>query len=128
MIAYDSTQDPPALVLQVTISSARRTFPHRERVALLDTGADITAIPRSLIDVLRLYKVGQIQIEGVEGNQSIFHLYAVKLKLNGVTIPRLEVIATDLDIVVIGRDVLNQFYCLLNGPEQTFDLRRTPFL
>lgn len=96
--------------------------------ALLDTGGGITAIPHSLVNPLRLYTVGKIQIEGVEGEQSIFHLYAVKLKLNGLMIPRLEVIATDLDIVVVGRDVLNQFYFLLNGPEQTFDLRQTPFL
>jgi predicted aspartyl protease len=96
--------------------------------ALLDTGGDVTAIPRALVNILRLYKVGQIQIEGVEGAPNIFHLYAVKLKLNGITIPRVEVIATDLDIVVVGRDVLNQFYFLLNGPEQTFDLRQTSFL
>lgn len=72
MINYDISQNPPAPMLQVTISGVRRTFPHR--------------------------------------TMNIFHLYAVKLKLNGITIPRVEVIATDLDIVVVGRDVLNQFY------------------
>lgn len=81
-----------------------------------------------MVNPLRLYTIGRIQIEGVEGEQTFFHLYAVKLKLNGLTIPRLEVIATDLNIAVIGRDVLNQFYFLLNGPEQTFDLRQTSFL
>jgi predicted aspartyl protease len=128
MINYDISQNPPAPMLQVTISGVRRTFPHRTMSALLDTGGDVTAIPRALVNILRLYKVGQIQIEGVEGAPNIFHLYAVKLKLNGITIPRVEVIATDLDIVVVGRDVLNQFYFLLNGPEQTFDLRQTSFL
>ncbi len=128
MINYDLAQNPPAPTLQVTISGARRTFPHRTMPALLDTGGDVTAIPRALVNILSLYTVGRIQIEGVEGALNIFHLYPVKLKLNGITIPRVEVIATDLDIVVVGRDVLNQFYFLLNGPEQTFDLRQMPFL
>lgn len=101
MIAYDTTQDPPAPMLPVTISGARHTFSRCEMAALLDTGSDVTAIPRALIDVLRLYTVGRIQIEGVEGERSIFHLYAVKIKLNDLIIPRLEVIAIDLAIVVL---------------------------
>lgn len=127
MIAYDQTQDPPAPMLQVIISGARRSQPHRTLPALLDTGGDITAIPRALVVPLRLYDVGRIQIEGVEGEKSTFPLYAITLTLNLLIVPRLEVIATDLDIVVIGRDVLNQFYLLLEGPERQFDLRQTPF-
>lgn len=67
MINYDISQNPPAPMLQVTISGVRRTFPHRTMPALLDTGGDVTAIPRALVNTLRLYTVGRIQIEGVEG-------------------------------------------------------------
>lgn len=41
--------------------------------------------------------------------------------------PILEVSVTGLDFVVIGRDLLNVFYFLSNGPEQTFALQKTPF-
>ena len=128
MIEYDQTQDPAAPVLEVTLSGVRRAFPQRKLLALIDTGADVSAIPSSLVTILQLYTVGRIQIEGVDAEKSIFELFAVKLTLNGITISRLEVIATDLDFVVIGRDVLNQFYLLLNGPDGTFDLKKTPFI
>jgi hypothetical protein len=54
--------------------------------------------------------------------------YAVQLALADVTIPRLEVILTGLDFAVLGRDVLNRFYALLNGPDLTFDLGQSPLL
>lgn len=31
-----------------------------------------------------------------------------------------------LDFVVLGRDMLNDFYLLLSGPELTFDLSASP--
>jgi hypothetical protein len=42
-------------------------------------------------------------------------------------VPEHKVLVTGLDFVVIGRDLLNQFYFLANGPEKTFTLRTTPF-
>jgi hypothetical protein len=49
-------------------------------------------------------------------------------KSQDLVIARLKVVATDFDFAVVGRDVLNRFYMLLNGPELTFDLSQTPFL
>ena len=42
---------------------------------------------------------------------------------NEYTTEPTEVILTDLDFVVLGRNVLNKFYLTLDGPEQEGTLR-----
>lgn len=128
MIDYDKSQDPPALMLPVTISKAGRTLPRRTAPALLDIGADISAIPKAFLSPLKLHPVGRILFEGVEARQTVVFTYAIRLKIADLVIPRLKVVVTDFDFAVIGRDVLNRFYMLLNGPELTFDLSQTPFI
>lgn len=127
MIAYDKTQDPPAPMLQVTVSKIRRRRPRRTVPALIDTGADITAVPSHLLNDLKLESIGRIRIEAVNAKSTIVYTYGVRLKLTDIVIERIEVILADFDFVVIGRDVLNRLYLLLNGPELTFDLSKASF-
>ena len=128
MNPYDNRHQPPAPVLSVTVTSVVNRRRRRSLPALLDTGSDITAIPHALVDILQLYPVGQIELEGVDATLQTIPAYAVHLSISELSIPRLEVIETGLDFVVVGRDVLNRLYLLLNGPEQAFDLRSKPFL
>ena len=46
----------------------------------------------------------------------------MQLTIADLVIPRLEVVLTGLDFAVVGRDVLNHLYLLINGPELTFDI------
>jgi hypothetical protein len=128
MTAYDTRHDPPAPVAQVTIANAMQKRRRRSAPALLDTGSDITAIPRDLGGILQLYPVGQIRLEDVQAQTQRVPTYVVQLTVAGLTIPRLEVVLTGLDHVVLGRDVLNHLYVLLNGPEAVFDILTTPFV
>jgi len=127
MNSYDSRHQPSAPVLNVTAASVVNRRRRRSLSALLDTGSDITAIPHGLVDSLQLYPVGQLQLESVEASTRAVLTYAIQLTIGELSIPRLEVILTGLDFVVVGRDVLNRLYLLLNGPEQNFDLRTTSF-
>ena len=128
MNSYSGHFDPPAPLLEVALVNPTNRRRRRAISALLDTGSDITAIPNSLIAPLQLYPIGQIRLESVEGTTTTVLTYAVQLVIGGIAIPRHEVILTGLEFVVVGRDVLNRFYLLLNGPEQTFDLRATSYL
>ena len=94
--------------------------------ALLDTGSDVTAVPARLTDSLHLQAIGRLRLEDVEARTTHVSTHAVRLTVAGLTIPYLEVILTGLDFVVLGRDVLNDFYLLLSGPELTFDLSTSP--
>ncbi|MBX2999645.1 MAG: hypothetical protein KF893_14095 [Caldilineaceae bacterium] len=120
MNVYDVTYDPPAPVAEVTVASVVNRRRRRSLPALLDTGSDITAIPYTLLDALQLYPIGQLQLEGVEANTRVVPTYAIQLTIVELSIPRLEVIESGLDFAVVGRDVLNRLYLLLNGPEQTY--------
>ncbi len=86
-------------------------------------GADITAIPTFVAETLPLPAVGQIRIEGITGERVVPTFGAVLHLGNEYTTEPTEVILTDLDFVVLGRNVLNKFYLTLDGPEQEGTLR-----
>ncbi len=112
----DDLFDPPAPVLEVEISHLQRSLSESSRQALLDTGADMTAIPVAMAERLQLTRVGKMYIEDVNGNTVITQTYAAKLHLADKDIAWLEVVLTELEFVVLGRDVLNLLDIRLNGP------------
>lgn len=120
MIAYHASFTPPAPVIAAEIGSLAHPRRRRNAPALLDTGADITAIPETFAGLLDLYPIGRLQLEGVGGKLAPAFIYAVRLQVAGLVIPRLEAILTPFEFVVLGRDVLNQFYVRLDGPELVF--------
>ncbi len=126
MRSYDHTFDPPAPFLQIIVASVMGPEQHEIVPALLDTGSDITAVPAKLADSLHLQAIGRLRLEDVEAKTTHVLTYAVRLTAADLTISHLEVILTGLDFVVLGRDVLNDFYLLLDGPELMFDLSTSP--
>lgn len=120
-ITYTGPFDPPAPVVHVEViansDSALLT-------ALIDTGADITAIPAQIAQEILPAPVGQIQIEGVTG-EDIVPTFGVLLRLeNTITVGPVEVILVDFDFVVLGRDVLNDFVLMLDGPQRRGNMHR----
>ncbi len=119
-VTYTNTFDPPAPVLQVEVIANSNST---SLTALVDTGADITAIPAQVAQDILPAPVGQIRIEGVTG-EDIVPTFGVMLRLNGaVTVGPVEVILVDFDFIVLGRDVLNEFILILDGPKQQGELR-----
>ncbi len=127
MNRYDSDYEPPAPVIEIGLAAAgsrrRRQITAR---ALLDPGSDITAIPRRLAEGLRLYPISRVTIENPAAERTTVLSYAVQLSVGGEAISRLEVVLTDLDYAILGRDVLNRFYIRLNGPDLTLDIGTEP--
>ncbi len=127
MSSYDRDFQPPAPVIDVGLAPAgsrrRRQVTAR---ALLDTGSDITAIPRRYAESLRLYPISRITLEDRAGERTSVLSYVVQLSAGGQSIPRLEVILTDLDYVILGRDILNRFFITLSGPDLALDVNVQP--
>ena len=114
----------------IQITAASVVQPRRRQImpALLDTGSDVTAIPRMLTSVLQLYPISHLQLEDVEAETTTVFTYVIRLTIGDLVIPRLEVVLTGLGFAVVGRDVLNRLYLLLNGPKQTFEVAPSPLI
>jgi predicted aspartyl protease len=128
MIDYDKSYDPPALALSVTVAGVVHSRPKVTIQAHIDTGADITAIPTNLVDRLKLYPFGRIQIEDARAVKTQEFTYEAQLAIADGAMKVFEVVLTSLPIVILGRDWLQDYYLLLNGPELSFLLSETPII
>jgi hypothetical protein len=128
MIHYDNSFDPPAFTLPVILTGVINIRPRARVQALIDTGADLTAIPAYLENRLHLYRYDHLQVEDVYGVKTPAYTYKVRLTVAGYTTKAMEVVLTSLNFVVLGRDWLQDYYLLLNGPEQNFLLSSTPII
>ncbi|GIK58620.1 MAG: retroviral-like aspartic protease family protein [Chloroflexi bacterium] len=126
MTPYSTEFDPPAAVVQIQVAGVVHTRPRVTISAILDTGADLTAVPETLAERLDLYPTERMAIEDVNGQTTIAHTYMVRLRIANKTISEHKVLLTGLDFGIIGHDLLNTFYVLLNGPESTFEMAETP--
>ena len=111
MIAYDRNFDPPAIVLAVSVTGVVRRRPRIDSPAFIDTGADITAVPETLVN---------------NAFKTPVYTYDVFLSLPGESAQKLEVVLTPYPFVILGRDWLQGYYLLLDGPGQQFQLSREP--
>lgn len=127
-IPYDAQYDPAAPVLTATLSGVVRQRPQVRFSALIDTGADMTAIPHTAVKRLRLYAVGQIEVEGIHAQVETVDIYTVRLSIANLPVREIEVVPTEQPFVILGRDWLAPYYLLLNGPENSFQLSETPLL
>ena len=81
MIAYDRNFDPPAIVLAVSVTGVVQRRPRIDSPAFIDTGADITAVPETLVDKLRLYPIGRLNLEDANAFKTAVYTYDVFLSL-----------------------------------------------
>jgi predicted aspartyl protease len=122
MLSYDRQVEPPAPFVDILAAHPRNLESAQRLRAKLDTGSDISAIPLSLIDELGLSPESQIIVEGYDSRVATLATYYITLTVAQVRFQLLEVIAFPEPYILLGRDVLNDFYAQLNGPELTFDL------
>ncbi|MFZ0548485.1 MAG: retropepsin-like aspartic protease [Candidatus Promineifilaceae bacterium] len=126
MIPYDSSHDPPAIVLSVSLTGVVNRRRRVDVPALIDTGADVTAVPEMFMERLKLYPVGRIFIEDANGVMTPGFTYDAFLSLPEEQARIMEVVLTPYPFVILGRDWLKGYYVLLDGPGQQFDLRSEP--
>lgn len=126
MIPYDPDFDPPAIVISVIVTGVVHRRPKIELSAIIDTGADITALPESFVEKLKLYPIGRLQLEDANAVKTPVFTYEARLSLTGEPAKKMEVILTPFPFAILGRDWLQDYYVLLNGPGRQFQLSRDP--
>jgi hypothetical protein len=115
--AYNTQLQPPAPFVLVTLRHPRSGVEQRDLPAELDSAADRTLVPSAIVQSLALDFTGSITIGGVGGTLSQVAVYLVQLGIHTFPPRLVEVVAhPDEPWVLLGRDVLNAYRVVLDGP------------
>jgi predicted aspartyl protease len=125
MIRYSYNQQvtPPAPFVHVGIRSITTGTGVADCPAQIDTAADTTVLPQQIVEALELEPLDQVPILGFDGHLSQVYRFLVSLSLHNLDPLVLRVLASaDEPYVLLGRDVLNQYRILLDGPQLKLDI------
>ncbi|MEX2186630.1 MAG: retropepsin-like aspartic protease [Pirellulales bacterium] len=91
--------------------------------ALMDTGADRTIIPSAIAEGLQLRKGREVELGGIGGTTIVMASYYVTIRIHDLPPIECEVFATLGERhALLGRDVLNHFRVLLDGPRGVLEI------
>lgn len=116
---------PPFPGASVTISWGN----HSEQCwALIDTGADSTFIPTRFVGALHLRPLNDlVDVSGPQvPDMEVQRLYAVNLAFLGLTFDAHPVVPYNWPEILIGRDIINEWVLLLDGPNRVFTIQNRP--
>jgi hypothetical protein len=121
--AFLSQLDPPAPFLNVVLRNPASGAELRDLPAQLDTAADRTVLPEPLVKSLALPQVGIMKIGGFGGVTYTLPTYAVLLGLHDLPAQPFKVAAhAEESWILLGRDVLNSYRVLLDGPQLALEI------
>jgi hypothetical protein len=122
---YNRQVSPPAPFVYVTVAR-----PHEPDTAIsnlpaqLDTAADFSAIPAGLVERLQLVQLDDAPIAGFGGHVTLAPIYLVELGVQPFGAEIVRVLADrEEPFVLLGRDVLNRYKILLDGPQLIFEIQ-----
>jgi predicted aspartyl protease len=121
---YNQQVTPPAPFVHVSVRPFYEGTTGNTVPAQIDTAADLSVIPGRLVDELRLIPLDSIAVLGFGGHMATLPTFLVELRireLNPVTVKVLS--SHDEPFVLLGRDVLNRFTVLLDGPNLVLEVR-----
>jgi gag-polyprotein putative aspartyl protease len=85
--------------------------------AQVDPAADRTVIPGGLVDRLGLEFVDMIEVAGLGGSAFTVPAYLVELTIRSLSPHQVVAVAHDDEpYVLLGRDILNRYRLVLDGP------------
>ena len=120
---YNKQVDPPGPFIHIHLTSPDGLRELRDVPAQLDTGADLTVIPESVILELQLVAAQEITICALGNQKSATMTYYLKAAPRDGKSITIKVIANaDEPNVLLGRNFLNHFHIVLNGPELVMEL------
>jgi predicted aspartyl protease len=112
-----ANENPPAPFVLAVVSNPDGSASASDLPAKVDTGADQTVIPSALAGQLALKEVGRLVLAGLGGHRTELPLYEIRLVIRELAPIVIEVAASDGEPhIILGRDVLNRYKIVLDGP------------
>jgi len=127
MPAYDYTQFSPAAPLaRVSLRTSHNSAVIDEVPMLIDTGADLTLIPeRFAVELgVELEKNDSYELEGFDGRKTMAQSTQLELVFLRRTFKGRFVIINS-QCGILGRNVLNHFVLILDGPQLSWQEQNT---
>lgn len=100
----------------------KKTIQPQKGIALVDTGASITCVDRILLEALKIPSVGVSEVFTPSGRTQQ-NIYPVEISFPQANLPKIsfnQVLGSKLKdqgiVALIGRDVLQDFILVYNGP------------
>ena len=110
--------DPPAPVAMVSLRLINDGDVLTDVPMLIDSGADLTMVPATRVDQLKLdiRPEDDYPVEAFDGRRSVARSVKLELTFLGRTF-RGRFLVLDSQTGILGRNVLNHFALLLDGPQ-----------
>ena len=120
---YNQQQQPPAPFVYVTVHTPDNMRASEHCPALLDSGAALTVVPAEVADQLSLLKYSEVTLADWMDITVTASAYWVNLTVHELPIDGVKVVAAQVPYIILGRDVLNQFYLTLDGPNLVMEMK-----
>jgi len=122
--AYNQQVTPPAPFVHVSVRPPYEGPAGVEVPAQIDTAADLSVIPGRLIEELQLVPLDSVSALGFGGHLLTLPTFLVELQIRELDPVTVKVLAShDEPYALLGRDVLNRFTILLDGPNLVLEVR-----
>lgn len=120
---YSPLGNHPAPFVPVNLSGPNGGTELADLPAQLDSGADRTVVPRSAVERLGLVQLDEITVGALNMALEILPTFLVRLTIRQQAPITVEVAgARNESWVLLGRDVLNRYRIVLDGPRLLLDI------
>lgn len=120
MIRYNYSRQvsPPAPFVHLSLFCTHTGRELRQQPAQIDTGADRTVIPEKLVEELGLVPLDEVPVSGFDGQILLLQTFWLQVQIHEFPPTQIEAIAhASQPFPLLGRDLLNQFRLILDGPQ-----------
>jgi hypothetical protein len=124
---YVTSLHPPAPFVNVSVGCPTTGASAKDLPGQIDPAADRTVIPGPVVSALELVQVGRFLFEGFGGAIAELPVYLVAIQIHDL--PPLEiraVVGPREPYVLLGRDVLNSYRLLPDGPQLAVEIENPP--
>jgi hypothetical protein len=120
---YNRQMTPPAPFVHVRAAAPASGNVLDQMVAQLDTAADRSVIPWTVVEALQLPQLDELPALGFGGHLVSVPTFLVELTVRSLVSITVEAFASrEEPYVLLGRDVLNHFRVLLDGPNLVLEM------
>lgn len=120
---YNRQLTPPAPFVYVSVGCPATGVTISSIPAQVDTAADRTVLPQQLVATLGLAEDGRALFQGFAGEIVELPLYLVEIRVQDFRPLLVRAVLGEAEShLLLGRDVLNAYRLLLEGPELSLEI------